>query len=188
MKYSCALQAPGRITLNYPLPLSNSLVVLFDVTKLEHPIPVALRSRDSLLELLRHLWVRRKVLASLAIDRCETFANQIHVDRRKRIFCRRRIRGVNESEVKCRTLFVVDVGDQLTPVTQLAEAVNCVLSVFAFLANEFYKAALRVNFLSCRPSRKVSHLRRASCAWPGSVRNLGSSGRMFEKPIVSWLP
>jgi hypothetical protein len=64
---------------DYPSPLLGSLV-LFDVTKLEHPIPVALRSRDRLLELLQHLRVRREVLAPLSVDRSETFADQVHVD------------------------------------------------------------------------------------------------------------
>src|ERR1700677_2666865 len=75
MKYSrvWALQVELH---SYPSPFSGSLV-LFDVTKLEHPIPVALRSGDRLLELLQHLRVRREVLAPLSVDRSETFADQV---------------------------------------------------------------------------------------------------------------
>src|SRR6266850_5793147 len=81
-----------------PVSITRSFV-LFHVTKLEHPVPVALRPSDSFLELLHHLRVRREVLASLAVDGREALAHQVHVDRPERVFGRYGIRGVDEPEV-----------------------------------------------------------------------------------------
>jgi hypothetical protein len=116
-------------------------LVLLNVSKFEHPVSTALRLSDRFLELLLQLRVRREILASLTVDRCEAVAYQVHINRREWVVGRRGICGVNKSEVYRRAFFVINVGHQFAPIAQPMEAIDCILPILALFTNELHKTA-----------------------------------------------
>lgn len=136
------------------------LIVLLHITELKYTQTIPLSLLQSLLQFLQNLRIRLEVPASLAINRGQTLAHKVDVDRSERISVLFR---VHKAQVQQRSLLEISVGDQLPTRAELVEAVYCFLMVFALWPDNFDEASENVSYVP-QYVDEIMYLNRASCA------------------------
>lgn len=89
--------------------------------------------------------------------------------------------------MKSRSLFVINNSDKLATFADRLETIDgfrVIVTLGSSKLDEARKWIINLMYNST-PWRILSHLRRASCAWPDNERNLGSNGLILENGIVS---